>query len=280
MILLLDIWEKQEHDSPLNEILSETEVIPAYTIFGDVYLEDSITSIGSLCHEKDLLLKEILCIKDKTIYFLCEMLEGDQWYWAIGIAEAGGTEVQIQYKMTVSNEINYRRAVTSDYKDRYGYYYDGEIVLNDRQTVLTYGIDSGEIQKYNYDDYQFPERMVYGECIDNHILVLNIEDSNYEYSLQDMATQSVGISKLFALKDKKIHNGNSYIEYFFASHNSIQCIKDKIYVIGRCMNYGGSSGAVFLEYDIEKDKWIYVVGKHIPLGDDIHVNCYVIPQHN
>ena len=278
--VLFNIWWKQECDSPLNEIFSETEDIPAYVLWGELYVGDSAVNIREICNEKGYILEEVLCVKDGNIYFVCDVPFEENWCLAIGIVNLVTLDFQIKYK---EPELflgkSYCPTYAKDYKEKNGYYYNGKIVLNNQKDVVVYSVDSGEIQRYEYIEYEFPERFVYGKCIDNHTIKLHLGNDVRQYTLEDMAADSKGIAQLYELKDQHTYDGSSYIYDLFASESSVQYIEDKVYIIGRCLNYIGNSGAVILEYDVEEERWIYVVGKNIPLSQNIHMECYVIPQH-
>lgn len=265
---------KKNFENPLKNIPQESSEIPSYVAYGSLYSDYGKTYVNSICRKNGYYLLEILCVKDGKVYFIYSGAYEEKYYWMIGDIDLVTLEFHKCYDMADPAE-SYEIQFWKNYKERNGYYLDGKIVLNDHQTVLEYDIESQNLQTYDYHDYNFPKRAVYGEYIDYEAVRLNLEDSVRTYTLEEMAEKSDSIAQILALKEKKIWCGDSYLWHFFTDDN-LQFIGDKVYTIGNCFNYWGEAFAVMFEYDVQEDSWKYVTSYH--MGSPARpYNCYVIP---
>ena len=264
-------------ENPLKEISRETEDVPSYISYGTLYSEFGELSIRDICAQngEQIFLKEVLCIKDKKVYFIYSNTERS-YYWAIGSVDYNTQEFESIGQLVVPKDSYYNRSGNNlKYNEWNGYYYDKKIVLTDHKRLLEYDIFSDELKKYDYDTYVFPERKIYGKYIDNETIELIINGNSKIYTLEQMAESSDGIAEVYQLKNEKIWNDESCLQHFF-SVDSIQVVQEKVYTIGRWMNYLGESSAVMFFYDQENDTWKYVKSWHT--GDIPSGRCYVIPM--
>lgn len=262
---------KKSFENPLKDIPQESSEIPSYVAYGSLYSDYGKIYVDGICRKNGYYCKEILCLRDGKVYFV----DSDSDYWVIGELDLVTSEFRTCCKMADPAE-SYEIQGRKKYKDRNGYYFDGQIVLTDHKTVVTYDIDSQIVQMYAYSDYCFPECVIYGEAVDRETIRLNMGDSVRTYTLQEMAEKSDSIAQILELKEKKIWAGDSYLYRFFSSGN-VQFIGDKVYTIGGCLNYHGQAYAVIFEHDVEEDSWKYVTNCFT--GDRVsYNNCYVIPS--
>lgn len=273
--IVLFCFIKKGFENPLKNIPQESSEIPNYVVDDSLYSNYGEIYVGGICRDNGYYCEEIICVRDGKVYFVYSGSYQEKYYWMIGAIDLATSEFHTCYKMADPAE-SYEIQYWKNYKERNGYYFDGQIVLTDHKTVLTYDIDSQTVQTYAYRDYCFPECTVYGEYIDDETIRLNMGDSVRTYTLREMTEKSDSISKIFALKDKKTWCGQAYLYRFFAG-SKVQFIDDKLYTIGDCLNYMGEGYAVILEYNVEEDSWQYVTNCYTGgiVYDD---TCYVIPS--
>ena len=256
----------------LKGITNESDVIPAYVIYGDIHIGDETVQVSSI-HRKQKNsagFHEIFCVIDKEAYYVYTASTGA---WTIASIDLETKVIQDHYAFTEAQS-TYQSEHYRDYSERMGFYYDGKIVLSDHLSVLEYDIATGATKQLAYDTYVFPKLPVYGECADN-VLTLHFEDSTETFTLEDMASNSEGIARIYELKDKKKWNGYSYLAGFLTT-NTTQVIGDRIYFMDGVMDYHGFPVAIILEYDCEQNTWLYVTRCFV--GADIARYCYVIPS--
>ena len=265
--------------NPLKNILSETEDMPNYVVYDTLYSEFGEIPVGSECYKQneDYNLKEIFCVKNKRVYFVYTMANEEEYYWAIGSIGLETMEFQTHCKFYEPQEAyDERKKFADDYKEQNGYFYNNEIVLTDYEHVLTYNINVGNMQKYDYKEFSFPQKECLGEFVDAETIMLKTENISKLYTLKGIAEKSAGFAEIYDLKQRTIWSGESYIDRFLSEY-SVQTVNNKLYVVGQCWNYHGCAYAVILEYDEINDLWNYTSSARSAAGDIVHRRCYVIP---
>lgn len=256
----------------LKGITNESDLVPTYVTYGDLHIGDETVHVSEI-HRKQKNsdgFQEILCVIDEEAYYVYTASTGA---WTIASMDLETKEIQDHYAFSDAQSA-YQSEHYEDYSERMGFYHDGKIVLSDHLSVLEYDIATGVIKQQAYDTYTFPKLPVYGECTDN-VLTLHFEDSVETFTLEDMASNSKGIARIYELKDKKNWNGYSYLAGFLAT-NTTQVIGDRIYFMDGVMNYHGEPTAIILEYDREQNTWRYVTMCYV--GADIARKCHIIPS--
>lgn len=254
----------------LKDISNESNSTPAYVMYGNLHIENETLDISNIYQEQRGIraVKEIFCISGDKAYFVHTCTGA----WTIASIDLRSKEIQDHCVFSDTREA-YRSEHYGEYSERMGYYYDGQIVLSDFSSVFVYDMGTKETNRYEYDEYEFPQRTIYGECADD-TLKLHIMDWEQIFTLEDMAAQSEGIAKIYALKDKKDWRKCSYLKGFL-SYNTVEVIGGRIYFIGSVSNWQGEPYAIILEYERSRDTWMYVTKCFV--GSDIQRCCYVIP---
>lgn len=268
---------KKNYENPLKNIREESSELPNYVVYGVLYSDYGRIYVPSICEKKskERYLDEIFCIKNGKAYLMYADYSEGARCWVLASVDLETSELQTCCELPNAAKI-FDVNFSNDYMERDGYYLEGKIVLNDRQTVLEYDVESQNLETYDYYEYDFPKCTVYGEYIDNETVQLNLGNSIRRYTLEEMAEKSDSIAKIFALKNEKTWCGDSYLYRFFADDN-VQFIGDKVYTIGNCFNYSGQAYTVILEYDVEEDSWKYVTNCYTGNPASPY-NCYVIPS--
>lgn len=221
---------------------------------------------------KDNVLSEIFCINDEKAYFVHgKVSETGMKRWYLESYDLNTEEFRTCCVLDDAEDW-YQRNFSKDYKERDGYYKDGKIVLNNKKTVLVFDIDSQDVQKYLYEEYEFPEQEAYGECVEYDTIRIVADGKEELWNLEKMAETSTSIDKLSTFKSKMIGTNISYTERFFTK-DCVQCIEDKIYCCGFGFNYAGEGYSIILEYDTECDIWKYVTSHWV------HDDVYIIPEY-
>lgn len=276
LVLILSVFfPRVKLDKWLETLANESDGIPAYVVFGVLHTETDEINISQKCREqnKNNSLQEIFCIAEGKAYFVYVDMTAAHT-WTIASLDLKTMEFRDICQFLSAKGI-YRDEHYGDYGKRNGFYYDGQIILSDFTSVLVYDIHRNVTSWYDYNTYAVPRRMIYGEVVKEQTLCLHINDYTRTFTLQEMAENSDGIARIYALKDKETWNGSSYLVSFL-NNNRIQVIGDKIYTIEAVLNYSGEPYAVILEYNCESDSWLYVSKSFA--GDTVHGNCYIIPS--
>ena len=257
-------------------VTSEVDHIPSAVSSGTLYTENAKIDISQICRKetKNGSFKEVFCIAGNKVYFSYTMSipEGSQWV----LARVDLNTLVMKNICSLSNaKKHYTVNRTMEYQERCGYYADGQIILNDSDTVLVYTIEPGTAKSYTYEEYHFPQIYVAGETIDANTVVLYIDENKQTFSLSEMAEGSKSIENIYELRNKKTWDGTPCISRFFGP-NSIQTIGDKIYAMGGCLNFSGEAYAIVFEYNKDSESWQYAMSFFS--GDTTSRECYLVEQ--
>lgn len=263
-----------EIETTLKNISKESDNIPCCVINGRLHMADKNINISQILRNQNegYALKEIFCVTDGKVYFVYSIHSTTVRNWVIASINLETGRIEEHSQFTGPKEI-YQRKFYAPYQERNGYYYDGQIVLSDSNTVLVYNLGNDKQEQYSYDIYSFPQQGIYGEIIDSQTVNLHIQEDLYSFNLHDMSETSKGVALIYSLRNKRTWNGTSYLPCFF-SHSSIQVVANKVYAVCAFVDFSGSSYAVILEYDREQKRWLYVT--HSFSGGNVHGNCYVV----
>lgn len=256
----------------LNKLPSELDKIPAYVVYGKLYVGNEKINIAETCSKEieDFSLNEIFCISENNVYFLhTEYVDGGR-NWVIASVDLKTRVITTHYRFSNVQEI-YRKNIYGTYSSRNGFYYNNQIVLNDFQSVFVYDIAEKKAMKYDYNSYVFPELFAYGEYLNDQSITLHIDRHSYTFDLQVMADKSPDIAYLLELESK----GKISMPLFFKD-NHIQAVDGRLYAIESVLDVAKMPIMVILEYDQSREQWLYVT--HAYVGDNVHNNCYVIPS--
>lgn len=265
---------RAELERSLKSIANESDTIPAYVIYGRLHIGDEKLDVSSVLREETKTgnVEEIFCVTGDKAYFIYTTYT-DAYDWKIASIDLKSSTIHDCCVFSDVAEI-YISEHYGDYSERTGYYYDNQIVLSDSRSVFVYDIATEETHQYEYDQYAFPVQKVSGESI-NNTLNLHLADAIHTFTLEDMASKSDGIAKIYALKNKLDWQKCSYLSGFFSS-NTIEVVGEKIYYIASVRNWQGEPYAIILEYDLDYNEWIYVTNCFV--GSDIHRYCYIVPE--
>ncbi len=242
----------------MRDVKSENSNVPCYEANGQLHIDgEKIDVIGALWKKnRDTAYHEILCVSDQYVYFLYSENDPSVHNWTIATVDRDSKAVQDQY--TVSDpKTAYIPAIEKPYAEKNVFYYDGNIVLNDFDTVYVYGINTKQVSQYRYVEYVFPQQEIYGEVIAPYTIELHIGEQTQSVCLQDIAETSNAIATIYNFRNKKNWQGNTWMPQFFLP-SSIQTANDKIYAVGRFGGYAGEGYGVILEYDVAQNKWMYL----------------------
>lgn len=258
---------------PFQKIATEVKSLPDYYTGGTLYTADREINISQLCQEqnKEYSLDEVFCVTNEKVYFVYTDPSETTLDWVIASIELD-TLLFTELFRFVDTQTVYRCNPSSAFNDRNGYYYKGQIILNNLTTVLVYDIGSNTASWHNYNTYTFPFRPTYGAYVDAYTINLYTEGFVRTYTLQEMAQNSDSIAQLYALNDNKTWDGASYLSFFH--QKSVQVIEDEVYAVGAARNFSGEIYAVILKYNSSNDSWVYV---HTCFADYIG-HCYLITR--
>lgn len=270
------ILRKISLDRFFQSVTSEVDHVPSAVSYGTLYTENAKIDLSQICRKetKNGSFKEVFCIAGNKVYFSYTMSipEGFQWF----LARVDLNTLVMENIFSLSNAKKYytvNRAM--EYKERCGYYANGQIILNDSDTVLVYTIEPGTVKSYTYEEYNFPQIYVAGETIDANTVVLYIDDNKQTFSLSEMAEGSKSIEYICELRNKKTWDGTPCISGFFGP-NSIQMTGDKIYAMGGCLNFSGEAYAIVFEYNRDSESWQFAMSFFS--GDTTSRECYLVEQ--
>lgn len=242
----------------IQSLPSEVDVQP------NVYLYNATIYVGNTefeIEEYDSRQCQVLRVIDDLAYYAYIYRdESDRTVWGLASINLHTHEIKEYCELENSSNQSYNSTAWSadKYEDRSWYYYNHSLVLNDKQTVLVYDLNTQQTQRYAYEDYEFPKRYVYSDSIDPLTLQLHIGDETKTFTLEQMAEQSKGIAAIYALKDQQTNNDGKSPLYRFFWGDCVQIMDDRIYAIGEFRSDSWGVHAVIFEYTIETDTWSYV----------------------
>lgn len=277
-VLCIKNYVKKVYENPLENIPSESEQMPNFVVYGTLHSKYGEVAIDTVCKKQNenFNLKEVLCVKDKKAYFVYSGPYEENYCWEIGSIDLKTLEFQSHSVFVEPTEYYKFPEFNDDYKMQNGYYFENQIILTDHKNVLVYDLEQQCSKLYVYDEYDFPEKQIYGEATDTETIKMKKQGMSQEYSLEKMAEQSDSIEQILRLKECQVWSGSSYLYRFF-SKDSVQVVEDKVYAVCDCLNSKGYSYAVILEYIELTDSWKYVTSSRSGAGDIVHGRCYVVP---
>lgn len=278
IVFCIQNYVKKIYENPLENISSESEQVPNFVVYGELHSKYGEVYIESVFAKQDenIDLQEILCVKDEKAYFVYSTSYEDTYCWEIGSIDLKTLEVQSHGTFVEPAEYYKVAEFNDDYKMQNGYYFEDQIILTDHKDILVYDLEQQCSKIYVYDEYDFPEKQIYGEALDTETIKIKKQGISQEYSLEKMAEQSDSIEQIYELKERKIWNGDSPLNWFFSEY-SVQVAEDKVYAVCQCLNSQGYAYAVILEYMESTDSWRYVTSIRTAAGDIVHGRCYVVP---
>lgn len=260
--------------NPLGDLENETGDIPTYVVYGNLHLPNKTIDISRICRKQNenYSLGEIFGVVDGKVYCACSENVKPIHNWLIISIDLETSELSVCCRFLDVNDY-YDERPYDEYINRNGYYHEGKIVLNDYETVLTYEIEGGEVCEFAFDSYEFPKRTVYREGKSDQTMALHLNGEIYNFTLQEMAEKSNGISAIYALRNKKGWDDFSYLVSFL-SPDTVQVINDEIYSFECILNYWGTSIGIILKYDQGSNVWQFVT--QCIVGDNISYHCYLV----
>ena len=273
--LLVEFWVMGIVEDSLKEVKSETEDMPVFVLYDTLYSESGKMDVDGICEEEGYVFEEVLAADSEKAYVVCKQPES--YNWIIASIDFETKEIQEYGEMNAPSEHYTSFSDQGNYQEQNGFYCEGKIVLNDHEKVLTYDLDSGIVDMYDYNKYDFPEQTIGCEVIDAQTICLQRGTSEEIVSLKSMSLESEEIAKIFEMQNQKMWSGDSKLQHFFSS-DSVWAFGNEIYAIGECRNFHGYASMALLKYEENAERWIYVTGMRTPGGDIVHGRCYVVPQ--
>ncbi len=256
------------------EIIPEVNESVPYVTNGVVHHGNDKISVSEICRKNNYTLNEVFCISKSSVYFTCTSATKEKRDWIVMCWDYKTNELKELFTLSDANTV-YSINISSEYKERNGYFYDRKIVLNDFLNVITYDITTHVLNEYEYEEYVFPNLFCQSEVLDSNTIRINIGNESRTFTLEYMASHSKGINVIYSLRDKHTWNKTQCLSSFF-NPSSIQVVNDKIYAVGGCLNFSGESYAVFLEYDLKNESWLFIEKAYA--GNPVYNKCYVINE--
>lgn len=261
LIAFIIIYWKAVNYNPLEDIQNESENISAYALYDNLmtyngveYNLHEILDFDPYDH-----IDEVFVIKEENVYFVYTEKEKPR-NWIIASVNLE-TEKFEKHCVFYDPQEAYLAEPGERYEERNGFYLNGQIVLSDGFNVLVYDIESDEQMEYAYEEYDFPERKIYGHGIQGGT-VISVNEKTKVWTLEDIAENgSDVVRKIYELRNKARWSKNTLYVDTFGEDSWVQCIDGRPYLIGQCKNYQASAVAVVLEYDMERNEWLYVASE-------------------
>lgn len=273
--ILFLLPDQTKADKQLSTIQSEVQEIPLAirysTLIGDNFelnLDEVLENNG---YGSDM--NECLCSYNGKVYFVfISSMDGveDKKVWNIATVDFDGTNFEVKYS-DVFNGFYYNEATNKNNVEKCGYFYNGVIVLNDKQKVVEYDIISGKGTEFTFDEYDFFENELDYQIVDNNKISFTKNNVEKTLTLEELKKSNGAISEICGIYDKKTVSTETGLEYFF---DSVQFVDGKVYLLCRVLNFGGHTTVVVLEYDFETNSCKYVCSKFI--SDVINGHYYLV----
>ena len=195
--------------NPLKNVSQEVEKIPVFVDYDTVYAGADEYNLRILCGGNDI--GEAFFVHDGKIFFEYNSydIKAGTSDWHIASVDMETEEVQTYCVLNDAKD-GYHKNLSEDYIKRDGFYINGKIVLNNDQEVLEYDINSQKIQKYSYEEYDFPSREVSGEALDKTTIQINKNGEVKTWNLETMSEKSPGIRKIEGVKNL-VSIGNEFL---------------------------------------------------------------------
>lgn len=256
--------EKEFYDE-ITAIPCEIDELPYTVMYSEIYMGDKkLADLYDLENENKAV-HSIFCVYQNRAYFTVDDFN-DTLLFKIMSIDLTDRSVQTHCQINDYDFVGYNnRYAYEDYRycNKNQYYCNGKIVLNDKATVWEYDLYTDTVEKYAYDEYDFPDCEIYGETVDGKTISLTLRNEKRTFTLDEMSKNSSVISKICSYKDKVTQSGRPYLYDIFVE-NKAQYINGKYYICMECIDRRDHIYAVFLEYDWEKDEWKYAGAFHSP----------------
>lgn len=276
---------KRVMDKRLNSLERETDNVPVYVSYGDIYINGEKISCDKFIKERRGEVSEVFVVKDNRIWFLwSRYITVDKPYdtgiWSISSVALDGTDMEVHWSGEFCNSesanITYMRREYHWDENRFtvvnGYYYDGKIVLTDHDKLVEYNMTRGTAIEFKASEYEYPEVPLIADIQDHQKICFTKGTETRTIDLETAANNSEAFRKIKELEDKGDWENVPLLEYLF---DSVQMVNDDIFIICRIINYSGETHAVIFEYDFDSNTCKYAFNHYT--NDIISTDLYLIP---
>ncbi len=222
----------------------------------------------------DNVLDQVYCIKNDNIYYSYQYKKDNQLHWCLAFTKFGDNNVNLifdeifDYKKVYSFNVD----VSSDYKNRNGYYYDNKIILTDYSKLVEYDLLSTRISFYQYEEYDHPKNKIQYEISEDN-LYISIKKNN---DILDLDLNK--FSDMNNVAKYVINNYNrktlSKLSTFYSFFDDVQIVDNKVYLICEVSNFGGHAYNLLFTIDMTSKQIKYISWHY---SDDPGSKLYIIP---
>ena len=276
---------KRVMDRRLNSLKRETDNVPVYVSYGDIYINGEKINCDEFIKERRGEVSEVFAVKDNRIWFLWSTyITVDKPYdtgiWSISSVALDGTDMEVHWSGEFCNsesaDISYAINEYHWDENRFavvnGYYYNGKIVLTDHDKLVEYNMTDGTAIEFKASEYEYPEVPLIADIQEHQKICFTKGTETRTIDLETAANNSKAFRKIKELEGKSDWENVPLLEYLF---DSVQMINDDIYIICRIINYSGETHAVIFEYDFDSNTCKYAFNQYT--NDIIRTYLYLVP---
>lgn len=247
----------------------------AYVCFNELSYIDKSINLKTVLNDGKSNLQQVFCIYGDKAFFTYQYLNDYELHICLASIELDGENKNIIFDEIFSydSRFNYTPKFDVDYSDRNSYIFNGKIVVTDFEKLVEFDVMSNETTVYKYHSY--PMNLSNISWCKEDIQTIVVANKNKKVVLNEEALvkSSLNASELFTNNNNMIWNRRKSLEHFF---DSIQIVNGEIYLIGRGLNFWGSTYAIIFTCDIDNQSYSYSGYKYV--GDLINQEeFYIVP---
>lgn len=152
---------------------------------------------------------------------------------------------------------------------------DRRIILSDRENVIEYNVDTGEVRTTDYAFYRFPQ-LPLAASVSNEELTVSFYTEAEEKSLNtdDLLSQSAAFATVWELKDHKVKDADAFsLDQIFGA---VRETEHSIYLICQVQECYDEWFYLLFDYDFSENRARYLGSLHEYDSDKDEV---IIPSH-
>lgn len=211
----------------------------------------------------------IMAIYDGRIYIAQDKhiksdSSDDRYIWQIVSINTDGGDYKENFSTDFKGHIDRSRFRKKGYNsldlnEKYIYYYNGKIVLQDFTKLVEYDLETGTADEYAVSEYKHYDGFKYQyefASDSSYILFKNTETGEIKkLDLESMLKMNDLIKDIYNRKDKTSLTNTLALDRLF---NHIEIIDDKIYIFCKLTPMDDSYLCLLFLYDIENDDLKYI----------------------
>ena len=238
----------------LNELNPEVEAFPAYVKFDTLYVANKQIAFDSLFPDKN---GEFVVIIENEVW----VVYSDNKLWKIVTVNLDNFNIEERYSGEFDTFLKHGTRSLEDelYADRYVYYNNGFIVLNDRKKVVEYSINKESYVEYKSAEYVHPNSDITAkidrEEVNDPQIAFSQKHTEQLFCFFDHIEDSEAVNAISKLQNKKTWDGTPCLKWVLSDVR--KCGKD-IYIVSEILDYWGNAYAVVFLYDFESNSCKYV----------------------